>query len=280
MYVDKRLDDVVAMQTLSRLHRIYPGKTKTLVLDFRNKAEGILEAFRPYYRTAQPPGVTDRNPPHQLREKLDGCHVYLWEEVEASAKLYFSKRNAQAFQAHLKQALERYQHLKKERAGAIRSGRNRLRDGVRLPLAAGRLRRLRPRTVARLSQGAAAPSSRSGRRPTAARWLSAPHRTLNRCLNDHGIGYQELVDEILFEMAPQMLNDTGPPVSEIATMLHYADSRSLIRAFRRWSGATPARWRATQKTLRRNSGGAAWSQNAIACRRLNWSDCFAETFRS
>jgi len=114
MYVDKRLDDVMAVQTLSRLNRIYPGKTKTFVLDFRNKAEDILKAFTPYYRTAQLSDITDRNLPHQLREKLDGCHVYLWEEVEAFAGLYFSKRNDQAFQAHLKQALERYQQLKKE----------------------------------------------------------------------------------------------------------------------------------------------------------------------
>lgn len=111
MYVDKRLDDVMAVQTLSRLNRIFPGKTVTFVLDFRNKAEDILKAFEPYYRTASLSGITDRNLPHQLREKLDGAHVYLWEEVEAFAKLYFSNRNDQAFQAHLKQAYERFKEM-------------------------------------------------------------------------------------------------------------------------------------------------------------------------
>ena len=76
-------------------------------------------------------------------------------------------------------------------------------------------------------------------------------RTLNRRLNSFGIGYQELVDEIRFGLAQQMLDDTDLAVSEIAMMLHYADARSFIRAFRRWSDATPARWRATQKMLRR-----------------------------
>lgn len=114
MYVDKRLDDVMAVQTLSRLNRIFPGKTKTFVLDFRNKPEDILAAFEPYYRTAALSNITDRNLPHQLRDKLDGVHIYLWEEVEAFAKLYFSNRNDQAFQAHLKQALERYQDLPRE----------------------------------------------------------------------------------------------------------------------------------------------------------------------
>jgi len=114
MYVDKRLDDVMAVQTLSRLNRIFPGKAKTFVLDFRNKAEDILAAFEPYYRTAALSATTDPNLPHVLREKLDNAGVYLWSEVEAFAKLYFSNRNDQAFQAHLKQALERYQELGRE----------------------------------------------------------------------------------------------------------------------------------------------------------------------
>lgn len=120
MYVDKRLDSVMAVQTLSRLNRIFPGKEVTCVIDFRNKAEDILAAFQPYYRTASLAGITDRNLPHHLREKLDGTHVYLWEEVEAFAKLYFSTRNDQAFQSHLKQAFERFKDLEKEEQDLFR----------------------------------------------------------------------------------------------------------------------------------------------------------------
>lgn len=120
MYVDKRLDNVMAVQTLSRLNRIFPGKSSICVIDFRNKAEDILAAFQPYYRTAKLAGITDRNLPHQLREKLDGTLVYLWEEVEAFAKLYFSTRNDQAFQAHLKQANERYKALPKNEQDLFR----------------------------------------------------------------------------------------------------------------------------------------------------------------
>jgi type I restriction enzyme R subunit len=50
MYVDKRLGGVNAVQTLSRLNRVYPGKNETLVLDFVNKAEDIQEAFAPIMR--------------------------------------------------------------------------------------------------------------------------------------------------------------------------------------------------------------------------------------
>ena len=38
MYVDKRLDGVQAVQTLSRLNRMIPGKDAPFVLDFRNEA--------------------------------------------------------------------------------------------------------------------------------------------------------------------------------------------------------------------------------------------------
>ena len=49
MYVDKRLDGVQAVQTLSRLNRTAQGKEDTFVLDFVNEPEDILKAFQPYY---------------------------------------------------------------------------------------------------------------------------------------------------------------------------------------------------------------------------------------
>lgn len=75
-------------------------------------------------------------------------------------------------------------------------------------------------------------------------------RTLNRHLDAYGIGYRDLVDEVRFNMAQQMLRDSRLDISEIALTLHYADSRSFIRAFRRWSGDTPARWRSARRLQR------------------------------
>ncbi|MDR2602058.1 MAG: hypothetical protein LBC53_06370, partial [Spirochaetaceae bacterium] len=50
MYVDKKLKGVGAVQTLSRLNRIYPPyDKKTFILDFRNSYEDIQKAFAPYY---------------------------------------------------------------------------------------------------------------------------------------------------------------------------------------------------------------------------------------
>jgi type I restriction enzyme R subunit len=51
MFVDKTLVGLAAVQTLSRLNRIHPEKTDTFVLDFRNEADDITEAFKPWYET-------------------------------------------------------------------------------------------------------------------------------------------------------------------------------------------------------------------------------------
>ncbi len=53
MYVDKKLEGVKAVQTLSRLNRTHPLKSQddVFVLDFANAAEDIQDAFRPYYET-------------------------------------------------------------------------------------------------------------------------------------------------------------------------------------------------------------------------------------
>ena len=51
MYVDKRLDGLQCVQTLSRLNRVATGKTDTLVLDFVNEPDQVQEAFQQYYQT-------------------------------------------------------------------------------------------------------------------------------------------------------------------------------------------------------------------------------------
>jgi len=55
-------------------------------------------------------------------------------------------------------------------------------------------------------------------------------------------------------MAPltcQMLQDTDNPVDHIAASLGHAGANSLTRAFKAWTGQTPAGWR------NRNGAGPA-----------------------
>jgi AraC-like DNA-binding protein len=85
-----------------------------------------------------------------------------------------------------------------------------------------------------------------GRADQVASLFSMHARTLNRHLNAFGTGFQQLVDESRFEIARQMLEDSEMALSQIAALLEYANASAFARAFRRWSGTTPARWRATR----------------------------------
>ena len=74
--------------------------------------------------------------------------------------------------------------------------------------------------------------------------FSMHSRTLNRRLTAFGTNFQTLVDEGSFEIARQLLRDSAMDVRQIAQALDYADASAFTRAFRRWSGTTPAQWRA------------------------------------
>lgn len=67
--------------------------------------------------------------------------------------------------------------------------------------------------------------------------------TLARRLERHGIGLRKLVDECRYEVAREMLAHSASDISQIAEMLDYAEPSAFTRAFKRWSGTTPARWR-------------------------------------
>jgi len=86
--------------------------------------------------------------------------------------------------------------------------------------------------------------------------FSMHSRTLNRHLNALGTGFRQLVDESRFEIARQMLEDSAMEVSQIAAVLDYADASAFTRAFRRWSGTTPARWRAMRDHAAQDSRSA------------------------
>lgn len=89
MYVDKKLDGVHAVQTLSRLNRIYPGKDDTFVLDFRNTTDQIQEAFKPFYeRTEATP--TDPNMLWDARDRLDQVDVIRPDDVDSFATVFFA----------------------------------------------------------------------------------------------------------------------------------------------------------------------------------------------
>ena len=89
MYVDKKLDGLQAVQTLSRLNRTCPGKEDTFVLDFVNEADEVQEAFRPYYERTRIEERVDPNSLYSLKDRLDGFQIYWLQEVEDFARVFF-----------------------------------------------------------------------------------------------------------------------------------------------------------------------------------------------
>lgn len=90
MYVDKKLHDVTAVQTLSRLNRTTSGKNSTFVLDFENTEEDIKGAFLPYYEDTTMEGDTDINAAYDIRNKIHDYMIYNYDDVDVFNKFMVS----------------------------------------------------------------------------------------------------------------------------------------------------------------------------------------------
>jgi type I restriction enzyme R subunit len=112
MYVDKKLQGVLAVQALSRLNRSADKlgkKTEDLfVLDFFNSTEDIKDAFDPFYTATTLNKATDVNVLHDLKAHLDDTGVYEWHEVQDFVEKYFRKEDAQRLSPIIDVAAERF----------------------------------------------------------------------------------------------------------------------------------------------------------------------------
>jgi type I restriction enzyme R subunit len=129
MYVDKKLSGVNAVQTLSRLNRVYPGKEETMALDFANDADEIIEAFKPYYEATLLSEATDPNLLYDLQQALSGFGVFSQNDVDEFAKRYFGNETQDRLYAVLKPLVERFEELESDEQNDFRG---KLTDYVRL----------------------------------------------------------------------------------------------------------------------------------------------------
>jgi len=122
MYVDKKLKGLHAVQTLSRLNRVYPGKTETFVLDFANEAGDIQKAFEPYYERTILSESTDPNLLYDLQTRLEGFHLFTMAEVDKFANVYFNPKGTQdKLYGALQPAVERYKEIEKDGQSQFRA---------------------------------------------------------------------------------------------------------------------------------------------------------------
>ena len=120
MYVLKKLRGVNAVQTLSRLNRICPPfDKKTFVLDFANKYEDIVDAFKPYYTTTLLANSVTPSAVYDLETKLDGYTVLDPSDIECAVDILYKtdidakdKQKLSYYFKRAKNRIEQYDILK------------------------------------------------------------------------------------------------------------------------------------------------------------------------
>jgi type I restriction enzyme R subunit len=129
MYIDKQLNGITAVQTLSRANRIAKNKSDTLIVDFANMPEVIKKSFEPYYEDTYLEEPTDPHKLYDLQNKLIDFNIFdkndldtfvkSFKRGESQAKLHnilnpvvdeFKKKTKKT-QVEFKKTLRRYQSI-------------------------------------------------------------------------------------------------------------------------------------------------------------------------
>jgi AraC-like DNA-binding protein len=80
-----------------------------------------------------------------------------------------------------------------------------------------------------------------------AKRLHVSTRTLKRRLAEHSTTFSDVVDRVRHRDALVLLLDARLPIDEIASRLGYSDTANFTRAFKRWTGTTPAAHRTRER---------------------------------
>jgi AraC-like DNA-binding protein len=83
----------------------------------------------------------------------------------------------------------------------------------------------------------------SGKESVVAQRLAMTVRTMHRQLVEAGTSFRQIRDELLRERAEELLLEHRLPIGEVSYLLGYSEPSNFHRAFRRWTGLTPAEWR-------------------------------------
>ena len=79
-----------------------------------------------------------------------------------------------------------------------------------------------------------------------AKKLALSQRTLERRLKERGPGFKKLMGDTRRRFAINYLKDRDHTLTQIAFLLGYSEVSAFNRAFKRWTGATPLKYRQTK----------------------------------
>jgi len=116
MYVDKKLQGVLAVQALSRLNRCNARMQKqdTFILDFYNSASEIKEAFDPFYTATSLSEPTDVNVLHDIKDALDEANLYSTDDIERFNERFFNGEDAEKLHPIIDECVDRFNLLEEE----------------------------------------------------------------------------------------------------------------------------------------------------------------------
>lgn len=115
MYVDKRLQGLQCVQTLSRLNRTMAGKTNTFVLDFVNLPKIIQDSFQPYFQGTILSEETDPNKLYSIEQEIKKYNLFNNDTVNHFVEVFYDDRIPQEeLQGMLDSVVEGWKQLKEE----------------------------------------------------------------------------------------------------------------------------------------------------------------------
>jgi type I restriction enzyme R subunit len=115
MFVDKKLNGVQCVQTLSRLNRTTTGKTDTFVLDFVNDTDDIVESFQPFYTNTELIGETDPNKLYDVETKITSYNLFTKYEVNEFCKVFYNERETdEGLQPILERVVNKWRGIENE----------------------------------------------------------------------------------------------------------------------------------------------------------------------
>lgn len=93
MYVLKKLKGIAAVQTLSRLNRIFPPHNKKVfILDFANTIKDIEEAFKPYYTSTLLCNTVTPESIYELDEKIDSYNIFTLDDAIEANEIFYAEK--------------------------------------------------------------------------------------------------------------------------------------------------------------------------------------------
>ncbi|EKP4839424.1 type I restriction endonuclease subunit R [Campylobacter upsaliensis] len=108
MYVDKRLEGISAVQTLSRLNRICQNKEDTCVLDFENTHEEIGKSFSAFYGQTYLKEPTNIDNIYTLKSELFDYGIYTQDELDDFAKAILDEQSEDKIHSKLDNMIKEY----------------------------------------------------------------------------------------------------------------------------------------------------------------------------